>query len=121
LVTKLIIELTEDEQAKRDRRLLKKEELSREHSKILTEIETHERASVNLALKNVYILGHVTRFEKKLEKRIKDQEKEIERLCEFHYGNFVVAINMLTKIEVLLLIIIINHNYVIDRAMRPNW
>lgn len=46
-----ILELSPEEQAKRDKRLLKKEELSREHDKILAEIENHDKNSVNLALK----------------------------------------------------------------------
>ena len=46
-------ELSPEEQAKRDKRLLKKEELSREHDKILAEIENHDKNSVNLALKKL--------------------------------------------------------------------
>ena len=37
------LELTPEEQAKRDKKLLKKEELGREHDKILNEIEHHEQ------------------------------------------------------------------------------
>jgi len=92
-------ELSPEDQAKRDKRLLKKEELSREHDKILAEIENHDKNSVNLALKNVYVLGHVSRFEKKLEKQIRTREREIERMCGFHYTNFVEAINELSGIE----------------------
>ena len=51
LMISFILELTPEEQAKRDKRLLKKEELSREHDKILAEIENHDKNSVNLALK----------------------------------------------------------------------
>ena len=47
----IFLELSPEEQAKRDKRLLKKEELSREHDKILAEIENHDKNSVNLALK----------------------------------------------------------------------
>ena len=101
---------------------MKKEELSREHDKILAEIENHDKNSVNLALKkfvsprsgvpthgpsvtdpnryfSVYVLGHVSRFEKKLEKQIRTREREIERMCGFHYTNFVEAINELSGIE----------------------
>ena len=39
------------------------------------------------------------RFQKKLEKRIRHQEREIERMCEFHYSNFVDAIEELSGIQ----------------------
>ena len=45
------------------------------------------------------MLGHVSRFEKKLEKQIRTREREIERMCGFHYTNFVEAINELSGIE----------------------
>ena len=48
---------------------------------------------------SVYVLGHVSRFEKKLEKQIRTREREIERMCGFHYTNFVEAINELSGIE----------------------
>ena len=44
----MYLELTPEEQAKRDKKLLKKEELGREHDKILNEIEHHEKNSINL-------------------------------------------------------------------------
>ena len=51
------------------------------------------------ALKNVYTLGHVTRFERKLEKRIKSQEKDIEQMCSIHYHKFVESLNDISAIE----------------------
>ena len=41
----------------------------------------------------------MSRFEKKLEKQIRTREREIERMCGFHYTNFVEAINELSGIE----------------------
>ena len=51
------------------------------------------------ALKNVYTLGHVSRFERKLEKRIKSQEKDIEQMCSIHYHKFVESLNDISAIE----------------------
>ena len=48
---------------------------------------------------SVYTLGHVGRFQKKLEKRIRNQEREIERMCGFHYSHFVEAIEELSGIQ----------------------
>ena len=48
---------------------------------------------------SVYTLGHVGRFQKKLEKRIRNQEREIERMCAFHYSHFVEAIEELSGIQ----------------------
>ena len=47
----------------------------------------------------MYTLGHVGRFQKKLEKRIRNQEREIERMCGFHYSHFVEAIEELSGIQ----------------------
>ena len=47
----------------------------------------------------MYTLGHVGRFQKKLEKRIRHQEREIERMCAFHYSHFVDAIEELSSIQ----------------------
>ena len=51
------------------------------------------KGSINVALKNVYALGHVSRFERKLEKRIRSQEKDIEQMCGIHYHKFVESLN----------------------------
>ena len=52
-----------------------------------------------MAMKNVYTLGHVGRFQKKLDKRIRHHEREIERMCNFHYSHFVSAIEELSSIR----------------------
>lgn len=90
-------QLSAEEQEKRNRKHQKKEELTREHDKIISEIE--QNASMDTALKTVYTLGHVGRFQKKLEKRIRNQEREIERMCGFHYSHFVEAIEELSGIQ----------------------
>lgn len=58
-----------------------------------------DQTCIGTALKNVYTLGHVGRFQKKLEKRIRHQEREIERMCAFHYSHFVDAIEELSSIQ----------------------
>ena len=67
---KEVPKLSAEEQEKKNRKHQKKEELTREHDKIISEIE--QNASMDTALKTVYTLGHVGRFQKKLEKRIRD-------------------------------------------------
>ena len=92
-------DLTPDEIAHKERKQARKEEVTREHDKIINEIEQSDQTCIGTALKNVYTLGHVGRFQKKLEKRIRHQEREIERMCEFHYSNFVDAIEELSGIQ----------------------
>jgi len=67
---KEVPKLSAEEQEKKNRKHQKKEELTREHDKIISEIE--QNASMDTALKTVYTLGHVGRFQKKLEKRIRN-------------------------------------------------
>ena len=55
--------------------------------------------NISVLLFSVYTLGHVGRFQKKLEKRIRNQEREIERMCGFHYSHFVEAIEELSGIQ----------------------
>ena len=141
-------ELTPEEIAHRERKAQRKEEVTREHDKIINEIEQSgkytnkvrcgfpmviwpefrmgqyqdvdhfegaslftisqsgkilnlflDQTCIGTALKNVYTLGHVGRFQKKLEKRIRHQEREIERMCAFHYSHFVDAIEELSSIQ----------------------
>ena len=120
---KKIEELTPEEIAHRERKAQRKEEVTREHDKIINEIEQSgkycqnfpvwgariiilnnfihflDQTCIGTALKNVYTLGHVGRFQKKLEKRIRHQEREIERMCAFHYSHFVDAIEELSSIQ----------------------
>ena len=57
--------------AARERKLARKEEVTREHDKIIGEIEQSDQTCLGTAMKNVYTLGHVGRFQKKLDKRIR--------------------------------------------------
>ena len=85
-------QLSAAELAARERKLARKEEVTREHDKIIGEIEHSDQTCLGMAMKNVYTLGHVGRFQKKLDKRIRHHEREIERMCNFHYSHFVSAI-----------------------------
>ena len=64
-------DLTAAEMAARERKLARKEEVTREHDKIIGEIEQSDQTCLGTAMKNVYTLGHVGRFQKKLDKRIR--------------------------------------------------
>lgn len=59
------------EVAARERKQTRKEEVTREHDKIIGEIEQSDQTCLGMAMKNVYTLGHVGRFQKKLDKRIR--------------------------------------------------
>ncbi|XP_053548393.1 exocyst complex component 6 isoform X2 [Bombina bombina] len=72
-----------------------------EHERILQEIESTDTACVGPTLRSVYDdqpNAH-QRFMEKLDTRIKNHDKEIEKMCNFHHQGFVDAINELLKVR----------------------
>ncbi|XP_075468888.1 exocyst complex component 6 isoform X2 [Ascaphus truei] len=72
-----------------------------EHERILQEIESTESACVGPTLRSVYDdqpNAH-QKFMEKLDTRIRNHDREIEKMCNFHHQGFVDAINELLKVR----------------------
>ncbi|KAG8435201.1 hypothetical protein GDO86_013225 [Hymenochirus boettgeri] len=72
-----------------------------EHERILQEIESTDTACIGPTLRSVYDdqpNAH-QRFMEKLDTRIRNHDKEIEKMCNFHHQGFVEAINELLKVR----------------------
>ncbi|XP_069756643.1 exocyst complex component 6-like isoform X5 [Narcine bancroftii] len=76
-------------------------EAATEHERILQEIESTDAACVGPTLRSVYDdrpNAH-KRFMEKLEARIRNHDREIEKMCNFHHQGFVDAITELLKVR----------------------
>ncbi|XP_043912624.1 exocyst complex component 6 isoform X2 [Protopterus annectens] len=72
-----------------------------EHERILQEIESTDTACVGPTLRSVYDdqpNAH-KKFMEKLEARIRNHDREIEKMCNFHHQGFVDAITELLKVR----------------------
>ncbi|MGH0118602.1 UNVERIFIED_CONTAM: hypothetical protein FKN15_050111 [Acipenser sinensis] len=72
-----------------------------EHERILQEIESTDTACVGPTLRSVYDdqpNAH-KRFMEKLDSRIRNHDREIEKMCNFHHQGFVDAITELLKVR----------------------
>uniref|UniRef100_A0A8C5WI06 Exocyst complex component n=1 Tax=Leptobrachium leishanense TaxID=445787 RepID=A0A8C5WI06_9ANUR len=74
-------------------------ETASEHERILREIETTETACIGPTLRSVYDGEEHGYFMEKLELRIRNHDREIEKMCNFHYQGFVDSINELLKVR----------------------
>ncbi|XP_029465769.1 exocyst complex component 6 isoform X4 [Rhinatrema bivittatum] len=73
-----------------------------EHERILQEIESTETACVGPTLRSVYDdqPNAYQKFMEKLDARIRNHDREIEKMCNFHHQGFVDAITELLKVRV---------------------
>ncbi|KAM9715387.1 exocyst complex component 6 isoform 7-T7 [Menidia menidia] len=72
-----------------------------EHERILQEIESTDTACVGPTLRSIYDdqpNAH-RRFMEKLDARIRNHDREIEKMCNFHHQGFVDAITELLKVR----------------------
>ncbi|XP_077594542.1 exocyst complex component 6 isoform X3 [Stigmatopora nigra] len=72
-----------------------------EHERILQEIESTDTACVGPTLRSIYDdqpNAHM-RFMEKLDARIRNHDREIEKMCNFHHQGFVDAITELLKVR----------------------
>uniref|UniRef100_A0A4W6FL86 Exocyst complex component n=1 Tax=Lates calcarifer TaxID=8187 RepID=A0A4W6FL86_LATCA len=73
-----------------------------EHERILQEIESTDTACVGPTLRSIYDdqpNAH-KRFMEKLDARIRNHDREIEKMCNFHHQGFVDAITELLKVRI---------------------
>uniref|UniRef100_A0A674JQB2 Exocyst complex component n=1 Tax=Terrapene triunguis TaxID=2587831 RepID=A0A674JQB2_9SAUR len=69
------------------------------HERILREIESTDTACIGPTLRSVYDGEEHGRFMEKLEARIRNHDREIEKMCNFHYQGFVDSITELLKVR----------------------
>ncbi|XP_053560331.1 exocyst complex component 6B isoform X2 [Bombina bombina] len=74
-------------------------ESATEHERILREIESTETACIGPTLRSVYDGEEHGHFMEKLETRIRNHDREIEKMCNFHYQGFVDSITELLKVR----------------------
>ncbi|KAM8939853.1 exocyst complex component 6B isoform 3-T3 [Pelodytes ibericus] len=74
-------------------------EAAAEHERILREIESTETACIGPTLRSVYDGEEHGHFMEKLEARIRNHDREIEKMCNFHYQGFVDSITELLKVR----------------------
>ncbi|KAM4809791.1 exocyst complex component 6B isoform 2-T2 [Rhinophrynus dorsalis] len=74
-------------------------EIAAEHERILREIESTETACIGPTLRSVYDGEEHAQFMEKLEMRIRNHDREIEKMCNFHYQGFVDSITELLKVR----------------------
>lgn len=98
---------------------LKSSEVTPEQEYFLYELETSDAGSIGLVLRcersptanmntgvrcvcifrAIYDGGDVDKFMRALERKIKHYDKDIERLCNFHYNGFIEAIRELLEVK----------------------
>ncbi|KAL8624105.1 hypothetical protein ACOMHN_036108 [Nucella lapillus] len=76
---------------------LRQEAIDAHHDHLITEIETSE-GPLATTLRAVYDGDDVEQFQEKLEDRIKGHDREIERMCNYHYQGFIDSVRELQQV-----------------------
>ncbi|XP_066487852.1 exocyst complex component 6B isoform X2 [Tiliqua scincoides] len=74
-------------------------ETAAEHERILREVDSTDPACIGPTLRSVYDGEEHGRFMEKLDARIRNHDREIEKMCNFHYQGFVDAITEFLKVR----------------------
>uniref|UniRef100_A0A8C4X510 Exocyst complex component 6B n=1 Tax=Erpetoichthys calabaricus TaxID=27687 RepID=A0A8C4X510_ERPCA len=74
-------------------------ETAAEHERILRELESTDSNCIGPTLRSVYDGLEHGHFMDKLEARIRNHDREIEKMCNFHYQGFVDSITELLKVR----------------------
>ncbi|XP_053258225.1 exocyst complex component 6B isoform X3 [Podarcis raffonei] len=74
-------------------------ETAAEHERILREVDSTDTACLGPTLRSVYDGEEHGRFMEKLDARIRNHDREIEKMCNFHYQGFVDAITEFLKVR----------------------
>lgn len=73
--------------------------MSAEQEYFLYELETTDSGSMGLVLRAIYDTGDVQSFARALQQRISHYDKNIQKVCSFHYQSFVDAMQELMKLK----------------------
>ncbi|XP_032079992.1 exocyst complex component 6B isoform X2 [Thamnophis elegans] len=74
-------------------------ETTAEHERILREVDSTDTACLGPTLRSVYDGAEHGRFMEKLDARIRNHDREIEKMCNFHYQGFVDSITEFLKVR----------------------
>uniref|UniRef100_A0A8C5RDN2 Exocyst complex component 6B n=1 Tax=Laticauda laticaudata TaxID=8630 RepID=A0A8C5RDN2_LATLA len=74
-------------------------ETAAEHERILREVDSTDTACLGPTLRSVYDGSEHGRFMEKLDARIRNHDREIEKMCNFHYQGFVDSITEFLKVR----------------------
>ncbi|XP_077157470.1 exocyst complex component 6B isoform X2 [Paroedura picta] len=74
-------------------------ESASEHERILREVDSTDTACLGPTLRSVYDGEEHGRFMEKLDARIRNHDREIEKMCNFHYQGFVDAVTEFLKVR----------------------
>ncbi|XP_039189846.1 exocyst complex component 6B isoform X3 [Crotalus tigris] len=74
-------------------------EAAAEHERILREVDSTDTACLGPTLRSVYDGAEHGRFMEKLDARIRNHDREIEKMCNFHYQGFVDSITEFLKVR----------------------
>ncbi|XP_048364737.1 exocyst complex component 6B [Sphaerodactylus townsendi] len=74
-------------------------EAASEHERILREVDSTDTACIGPTLRSVYDGEEHGQFMQKLDARIRNHDREIEKMCNFHYQGFVDAITEFLKVR----------------------
>ncbi|XP_059475470.1 exocyst complex component 6B isoform X1 [Neocloeon triangulifer] len=66
---------------------------------LLYELETNDTSSVGLVIRAIYDGDEHKSFMEKLDARIKTHDKDIEKMCNFHYQGFIDSIRELLQVR----------------------
>ncbi|XP_060073280.1 exocyst complex component 6B-like [Ylistrum balloti] len=81
-----------------DANTLRQESMNAHHDHLITEIETSD-GPLGTTLRAVYEGDELEKFKKRLDDHIKSHDKEIERMCNYHYQGFIDSIRELLKVS----------------------
>ncbi|CAD6187134.1 unnamed protein product [Caenorhabditis auriculariae] len=74
-------------------------DLSAEQEYFLYELETTDSSSMGLVLRAIYDCGDVHKFSRALQQRIHQYDKNIQKVCAFHYQGFVDSMKELMTLK----------------------
>ncbi|KAK6732570.1 hypothetical protein RB195_016751 [Necator americanus] len=74
-------------------------EMSAEQEFFLYELETTDSGSIGLVLRAIYDCGDVRKFSRALEHRIHQYDRNIQKVCAFHYQGFVDSMKELMLLK----------------------
>ena len=73
--------------------------MSAEQEFFLYELETTDSSSIGLVLRAIYDSGDVHKFARALEQRIAHYDKNILKVCTYHYQGFIDSMYQLNNLQ----------------------
>uniref|UniRef100_T1IIQ2 Exocyst complex component n=1 Tax=Strigamia maritima TaxID=126957 RepID=T1IIQ2_STRMM len=74
-------------------------QLNAEHEHLLYELESSDTSSVGVVIRRIYDGDELEKFMERLDARIKTHDRDIERMCNFHYEGFIESIRELLQVK----------------------